>query len=255
MGHSTASTFGSRRDIGEVDVVVLAGGLGTRVASHLGGVPKLLAPAGGKPFLDHLLRWLAQQGARRVILSLGHQAGRVADYLAAGPRHGLELAPIVEPEPMGTAGAIAFCRSALRSDPVMVVNGDTLVDVDLEGFLRAFERAGTPAGLVCVAVEDGTRYGQVEINRAGRVARFREKRESAGPGWINAGIYLFDGSVLDRISAVGRGSLERDVLQRLPSTSLAAFRAGGRFIDIGTPETLAAADAFVADFASASGRR
>jgi NDP-sugar pyrophosphorylase family protein len=236
--------------LAEIDVVILAGGLGTRVARQLGGTPKVMAPAGDRPFLDHLLRWLAGQGARRVVLCLGHRAEAVLAYLAHAPRHGLEIATVVEPNPLGTAGAIAFARRAFRSDPVLVMNGDTLVELELAQFLASFTKSGASAGLVCAAVDDPARYGQVEIDRAGRVARFREKENAAaGPGWISAGIYLFSGRMLDHVSVIGRGSLERDLFQRLPPGTIHAFRAAGRFIDIGTPETLAAAGAFMTGFA------
>lgn len=243
----SAMTRGTPWSLADIDVVILAGGRGTRVAHQLNGVPKVLAPAGSKPFLGHLLCWLAEQGARRVILSLGHRAEAVLAYLAVAPRHGLELVPVVEPEPRGTAGAIAFSRPAFRSDPVLVMNGDTLVEVELAAFLTAVERTGASLGLVCATVDDPGRYGRVEINRAGWVTRFCEKESTAaGRGWINAGIYLIAGRMLDHISALGHGSLERDLLQRLAPGAIQAFPTSGRFIDIGTPETLAAAGAFVA---------
>jgi NDP-sugar pyrophosphorylase family protein len=234
--------------LAEIDIAILAGGLGTRVARQLGGLPKVMAPGAGRPFLEHLLRWLARQGARRVVLCLGHRAEPVLAYLAQAPRHSLEIATVIEPEPQGTAGAIAYARRSLRSDPVLVMNGDTLVEIELAAFLAAFAKSGAAAGLVCAAVDNPARYGRVEIDRAGRVAAFREKDEGdRGPGWISAGLYLFSGRMLDHISALGRGSLERDLFQRLPPGTIHAFRAGGRFLDIGTPETLAAAGAFIRD--------
>jgi NDP-sugar pyrophosphorylase family protein len=227
-------------DLSNVDVAVLAGGLGTRVAARLGDLPKIMAPAGGRPFLDHLLAWLARQGARRVVLCLGHRAAPVLDHLRQSPPAGIEVVCSVEPEPLGTAGGLAYARKLLASDPVLVMNGDTLADVDLAAFLAAFRAARAGLALVSVAVDDPGRYGGLDIDDAGRVRRFREKSAGgAPPYWISAGIYLLGRAALDEVAALGRGSLERDVFERRPAGSIFAFRSAGRFLDIGTPETLA----------------
>jgi len=119
-----------------VDVFVIAGGLGTRIGSVLGNTPKLLARIGGRPYLAYLLDWLRRFGAKRIVLGLGHQAQAVVDFLdrdkAAGD--GLEIVPVIEPRPLGTAGAIRFARGNLRSDPVLIMNGDSFADADLCAF-------------------------------------------------------------------------------------------------------------------------
>ncbi|HXY99080.1 MAG TPA: sugar phosphate nucleotidyltransferase [Stellaceae bacterium] len=225
-----------------IDVAVLAGGLGTRVATALGELPKILAPAGGRPFLEHLLDWLQAQGVRRVVLCLGHRAAPVLDHLRRAPRAGLDVVCSVEPEPLGTAGALAHARPLLRSDPVLAMNGDTLAQVDLAAFLAAFHARRAGVALVGAAVDEPGRYGRMEIGEDGRVMRFREKEDAgAPPYWISAGIYLLGRQALDEIAALGKGSLERDFLERRPAGSIHAFRIAGRFLDIGTPETLALA--------------
>lgn len=249
---SRAADSKSQRGAGlsGIDIAVLAGGLGTRVAASLGELPKLLAPAGGRPFLDHLLDWLAGQGARRVVLCLGHRAAPVLDHLRRVPRADLDIVCSVEPEPLGTAGALAHARPLLTSDPVLAMNGDTLAAVDLAAFLRAFQAQRAGVALVSAAVDAPGRYGRMELDGQGRVMRFREKEEEGGapPYWISAGIYLFARQALDDIAALGKGSLERDFLERQPPGSIHAFRIAGRFLDIGTPETLALARAGVGDY-------
>jgi len=228
-----------------VDVVVLAGGLGTRLGVVLPELPKILAPIAGRPFLDHLLEWLIDQGARRVILALGAKAGAVLNHLETHSFPSLEILSVVEPLPLGTAGAIGFALPCLGSEPVLVMNGDTLVEADLTEFVRSHHRNRAAASVLCARVSDPQRYGSVEIDSEGRIARFQEKNSTVALSWVNAGVYLFDRSVLAAIAKLERGSLERDVLEAMPPGSIHAFTSRGRFLDIGTPESFATAAAFL----------
>lgn len=238
-----------------LDVLVLAGGLGTRLRGVLGDTPKLLAPVAGRPYLGYLLDWLERFGARRIVLALGQGAAAVLDYLAGAPRPGLEIATTVEPRPLGTAGAIRFARGKLASDPVLVMNGDSFVDADLCALVERHRQAAALGTMLCVDVDDAGRYGRVLIDDAGRVAGFIEKDASHhGGATINAGVYLLSRRLLDEIAAGSAISLERDVFAGLPAGSLAAVPGRHRFIDIGTPESLARA-AEVFEPAGAAARR
>lgn len=232
-------------ELSSIDIQILAGGLATRLRGVLTDRPKILAPVAGRPFLRSLLDWLAGQGARRVVLGLGYRADMVLDYLAENPHPDLEIVPIVEPRPLGTAGAVAFARPYFRTDPVMVLNGDTILEADLSEFAAEHRRSSRVASIMCVWLADARRYGSVEIDEAGRILSFREKDSSTLPAWINGGVYLFGGAVLDRIAGLTIGSLERDVLAAMPPRSIHSFRTEGRFLDIGTPESLADAEDFL----------
>ena len=225
-------------DIADIDIAVLAGGLGTRLQGVLPETPKILAPVLGKAFLEHLLNWLIRQGARRVILCLGYRAGDVLAYLEAHSFAPLEIRTVVEPEPLGTGGAIARARPLLNSEPVLVINGDTLVDADLNAFLAAHRTSHAEASILCTEVEDAGRYGRLEIDAHDRILRFVEKDAATEPAWINAGYYLFGRTALEAIAALAKGSLERDIMQRMRPGTIHASRTHGRFLDIGTPETL-----------------
>ena len=226
-----------------IDVFVLAGGLGTRIRPVLGDTPKLLAPIRGRTYLDHLLNWIYRFGARRVVLGLGVHARAIIDYTQAHPIAGMEIETVVEPSPLGTAGAIRFARAVMRSDPVLVVNGDSFADTDLCRLLERHHAACASATMLCAEVEDAGRYGRLALDAEGFVQRFVEKDSSfRGKAWINAGIYFISAPLLDVIAAGTAASLERDVFERLPRRSLAAFTECFRFIDIGTPESLAQAD-------------
>jgi mannose-1-phosphate guanylyltransferase len=229
-------------EIANIDVAVLAGGLGTRLRGVLPDRPKALAPVGGKPFLEHLLQWLIHQGARRVVLCLGYRSADVLAFLGTRSFAPLEVRTVIETEPLGTGGALANALPSLSSDPVLVVNGDTMVDADLASFLAAHCASEAIASILCARVEDAGRYGRVEINPHKRVIRFEEKNPAASePAWINAGFYLFGREALRKIADLTKGSLERDILAKMPAGTIHACFTDGRFLDIGTPETLALA--------------
>lgn len=224
------------------DVFVLAGGLGTRIRAVLGDVPKLLAPIGGRPYLYYLLKWLHSFGAKRVVLGLGHRAAAVIDYLQKNSNWGLVVETIVEPEPLGTAGAIRFARHKLRTDPVIVMNGDSFADADLCMLLSEHLSKTSLGTLLCVQADEPGRYGRIVLGNDNRIRGFIEKDEAhAAPGIISAGIYVFSSALLDIIANSAAVSVEREIFAQLPAGSLLAF--GGRFpfLDIGTPESFVSA--------------
>jgi len=228
----------------DIEVLVLAGGLGTRIRGVLGQTPKVLAPIGDKAYLDYLLEWFESFGARRVVLALGYRAEAVQAHLAARPVSQAEVVCVVEPEPLGTAGAIAFARRQVHGSPVLVMNGDSFIGADLSAFVAAHRTAGASASVLCATVPDAGRFGRVEVSPQGRILRFAEKDPNAGPGMINAGIYLFEDALFQAIAEAQGPSLEKDVFEALPPGTLAAFPTDAPFIDIGTPESLERAEAF-----------
>jgi NDP-sugar pyrophosphorylase family protein len=228
-----------------LDVLVIAGGLGTRIQSALGDTPKLLAPIGGRPYLAYLLDWLRRFGARRIVLGLGHRAQAVIDFLdrSKSSYDDLTVVMVTEPQPLGTAGAIRFARPNLRTDPVLVMNGDSFADADLCAFVAHHRRGRATATLLCAEVDDAGRYGRVELDGKGRIRGFIEKdQDFHGRSAVSAGVYLFSAALLDEIAASSAVSLERDVFGRAPSGSLDAFAGRFAFIDIGTPESLKLAE-------------
>ena len=234
--------------LAEIDVAVLCGGLGTRLRSVLGETPKILAPVSGRPFLDHLLSWLGGFGARRVVLCLGFRAEPVLAHLGAHSFPGIEIVPSIEPEPLGTAGALRLAMPHLRSDPVLVMNGDTFIDADLAAFVTAHRARSAAASILCASVPSTSRYGRIDIDDAGRIRQFREKDPSdTRPGAINAGLYLFSRAWLRGFGQSVGASLERDVFASAPAGTFAAIPADGvTFLDIGTPESFAEAEQVIA---------
>lgn len=232
----------SRSCLEALDVFVLAGGLGTRLQSVLGGLPKLLAPIENRPYLAYLIDWLTGFGARRVVFGLGHKAEAVISYLNDHPRPNLAIETVIEPRPLGTAGAIRLARARLHSDPVLILNGDSYVAADLCELVKRHAAAGKQATLVCADVDDAGRYGRTQLDSEGNIQKFLEKdAKFHGRSPVNAGVYLLSAVLLDRIMHSDAVSLERDIFERLPAGTLAAFTSRAAFIDIGTPDSLAAA--------------
>lgn len=228
-----------------IDVAVLAGGLGTRLRDALPDRPKVLAPIGNEVFLDRLLAWLGRFGVRRVVFCLGYRSDQVVAHLKARPPGPIVLDWIIEPAPLGTLGALRLALPRFASDPVLVLNGDTFVDVDLCAFLDSHRQSRAAASIVGTQVDDAGRYGRIECDDAGWVRRFIEKTGIPEAGTINAGVYLFGRSFLDLCRDGTGASLERDVLTTRPAGTLHAFTGRFTFLDIGTSQDLARAAAFV----------
>jgi NDP-sugar pyrophosphorylase family protein len=227
--------------------VILAGGFGTRLATVVSDVPKPMAPVAGKPFLERLLDRLATAGVRRVVLAVGYKSEVIRHHFGArrGP---MEVFYSEEVEPLGTGGAVRLAFESQQVRRAFVLNGDTWCDVDLAALADAHAGAGAVATLTLVQEADASRFGTVRVDAGGRVSGFTEKRPDAGPGLINAGVYVLDSAVFDMAPKTARFSLESDVLQpHAASGAFAAFvAAGARFIDIGVPDDYARAQTLLA---------
>ena len=220
-------------------VIVLCGGKGERLRSVVSDRPKVLAEVGGRPFLAHVLHRLIDDGASEVFLSTGYRADMVAEFVRESGDWTVPVHCLAEPEPLGTAGALRYvCAEAALTETFFVLNGDTWFDGALGdlGAFHAEHRARLSIALV--EVEDGSRYGQVRHDaQSGQVTSFEEKGQNAAPGWINAGLYRIEPSVIDLIPAGRKCSLEREIFPRLIGDGLYArgFDVAS-FLDIGTPE-------------------
>lgn len=228
----------------DVPALILVGGLGTRLRSVLNDRPKPLAPVGGRPFVTFLLDQLQAAGCRRVTLCTGYRSQQVAE--AIGSRFGsLEVTYSVEPEPLGTGGAVRLAMSQAPGELFLVMNGDSYVNCSLGEFFEWHRAHGCPGSLVLTRVADAGRFGTVEVDEAGRIQSFREKEGLSRPGWINAGVYLLPRRWVEALPA-GPMSLERDGFPVWLRDGLGGFAREAAFLDVGTPETLAQAEAFFA---------
>ena len=228
------------------EAVILAGGLGTRLRSTVPGVPKPMAPVAGRPFLEILLGSLRTKGIERAVLSVGYLADSVIDHFGHSFR-GMELAYAVESEPLGTGGALRLALARCVSDHAFVFNGDTFLDLDLDGVARLWRSSRTPI-IVARHVEDTSRYGRL-IASDGRVLRF-EGKAAGGPGLINAGCYVVPSDLLAGERFPERFSFEQDFLaSAVEHERFSVFISDGKFIDIGVPDDYLRAQVELADIA------
>jgi D,D-heptose 1,7-bisphosphate phosphatase len=228
------------------EALVLAGGLATRLGEAAADVPKCLQPVAGRPFIDHLLWDLRRQGVRRVVLCTGRLHEAVEAHVGDGTAFGVEAVYSLESEPLGTAGALALGSRSIEGEYVIAVNGDSLLDcnlLDLSLRLRAEPTAD--AVLALREVPDASRFGSVRLGPGGRIEAFAEKG-SAGPGLINGGVYCLRTARL-RGLPIAVSSLESDVFPALAAAErLLGAVSDAFFVDIGLPESLAAAQTPVA---------
>ena len=214
--------------------VILVGGLGTRLGALACDGPKPLVPVAGRPFLEHLVRWLVRGGVRRIVLAVGHRAERVEEHFGDGAAFGAEIVYSREDEPLGTGGALR--QAAARTDawPVLALNGDSFAAVDLGAMLSAHVLTQARLTVALTEVAECGRFGSVRPGPDGAILRFAEK-SSEGPGLVSAGVYLLERDVVAMIPP-GRSRLEHDVFPRLAGEGACGFVARGYFVDIGLPE-------------------
>ena len=222
--------------------VVLVGGFGTRLRPLTLTTPKQMLPVGGRPMIEDVLDHLHAHGVDEVVLSLGY---RPDAFMAAYPDAtcaGVRLVYAVEPEPLDTAGAIAFAaREGGIDERFLVVNGDVLTDLDVGALVDFHDAAGAEGTIALTKVDDPSQFGVVPTEPDGRVIAFVEKppRDEAPTDLINAGYYVLEPSVLDRVPAGRKVNIERETFPAMVAEGrLYARPDPGYWLDVGTPERL-----------------
>lgn len=233
----------------DLEVVILAGGQGTRLQPAWSDGPKILAPIEGKAFLDHLLNYLFIRGARNVVLCLGHQQEAVVTHLARSDLPKLNIRTSIEHEPLGTGGALRQSLDLLTQDTALVMNGDAWIRADLVPFQHFHADNQADLSILLAPVESSDRFGAVECNAAGQIQSFSEKQSAtkeAGITWVNTGVYLMRRSFITGLPTQHPLSLEYDVFPKACASHRAyGFKSDAPFLDIGTPDAYARSAAFL----------
>lgn len=220
--------------------ILLAGGKGTRLRPLTIHTPKPIVPIFDRPFLRYQLDLL--KGVPEIdeaILSLNYQPRRIEEIFGTGTESGLSIRYVVEPTPLGTAGAVRYAGESLR-ESVVVFNGDVLTQVDLAAVIALHRERKAKATIVLTPVENPTAYGLVETDEGGSIRRFIEKpkADEISSNTINAGIYVLEPDTFDRIPKDTPWSIERSFFPSLieRQETFVAYVYRGYWIDIGTPD-------------------
>jgi mannose-1-phosphate guanylyltransferase len=197
-------------------------------------------PLVGRPFLAYQLALLREHGVTDVILACSYRVDDVRQALGEAEHLGVRLRYVIETEPLGTGGGVRNAAD-LAQGTVFVLNGDVLTDADLTAMRRFHEACRSRTTIFLMPVADPRAYGLVEVDADGRLERFREKPgpdELITTNTINAGIYLIDASLLDRISAGRPVSIEREFFPALIADGVPTFGwldGAAYWRDIGSP--------------------
>jgi D-glycero-alpha-D-manno-heptose 1-phosphate guanylyltransferase len=210
-----------------MEIIILAGGLGTRLRSVVSEVPKVMAPMNdGKPFLEYLIKYIDMHELGEIIVSAGYKSSVIKNYF------GEKIIYSEENSPLGTAGAIKKAEKLLKGNGYFLVfNGDTFFEIDLKDFVSKVEKTKAIIGVALTKVKDTERYARVEINSNNKVTLMQRKLK--GPGFSLGGIFMFRKELLKFFPE--KGSLEEDVIHKFIKGTY-GFYYPNYFIDIGIPE-------------------
>lgn len=224
-------------------VIILAGGLGTRLKSILPETPKCLAPINNKPFVGLLINYLKNQGVTNFIFSLGYKSELVVNYLR-DEFGDTNIDYSIEDEQLGTGGAIKLALSRVLSDDVLVINGDTFFNNNLNLFYIFHKQNNSKFTIALTKVENNNRFGSVVLNDKKEVTDFFEKNQSSSV-LINAGQYIINKVEFLNYNTENKFSIELDFFQNNSIKKVIyGYEYISDFIDIGIPDDLIRAQTF-----------
>lgn len=218
-----------------MQAIILAGGFGTRLSHVVPGVPKPMAPVAERPFLAWFVDMLINRGVTEIMLSVHHLKEQIMDYFGESYR-GIPIKYAVEETALGTGGGIRFAmRELAPTEPVLALNGDSIVMLDHQKLYEQHMQSGGKATLALREVPDCSRYGRVKTDSK-HITSFNAKGES-GPGYINAGVYVLNPDVFNTYDLPISFSIEHDLFgAHTESLKLGYYTGCDYFIDIGIPE-------------------
>ncbi|MEF8832403.1 MAG: NDP-sugar synthase [Candidatus Thermoplasmatota archaeon] len=220
-----------------MQAIILSGGFGTRMHPLTYTTPKPLLPLLNKPLVQHIVDSLPEE-VEEVVLAANYKIEMLREYFE-GVRLDREVYIVDEPEPRGTAGAVKNVEEYI-DDKFFVINSDIISSLDFQTFLDFYEEKEGVGAISAWSVEDPTEFGVMDIDDNSRIQRFQEKPslEEAASDKINAGHYILEPEVLDRIPRGEKVSIEREIFPELINDGLFGYEFGGYWIDCGRPSSL-----------------
>lgn len=218
----------------DMEAIILAGGLGTRLRKVIKDIPKPMAPINSKPFLYFVLQWIRRYPVEKIILSLGFKPDIVRNYFGYS-FSGISMEYAIEEHPLGTGGAVKYAARFTNADDILVINGDTFFPVDLQKFYDFHIKNANHFSVALKRMTNFDRYGTVEC-KGDTIVRFREK-EFCKEGLINGGMYLINKKYFKSKELPEVFSIEKDLMEKEAGSGiLKAQIFDDIFIDIGIPE-------------------
>lgn len=211
-----------------MEAIILAGGKGTRLKERVSDVPKPLANVNGRPFIDYIVNQLSE--CDTIFISAGYRSDQIEAHFS-----GTTIQVVSEVFPLGTGGAVKHVLQRCKEGDILVYNGDTYVDFDIELLCKFHREKGAAVTILSRDISDAGRYGTLQV-QDGRVKAFREK-EMTGEGTINAGVYVINKDTFFKQGFPETFSLEEVGFPSLLPYGVFSLKTKGRFIDIGTPSS------------------
>lgn len=219
----------------DIDVVILAGGLGTRIKSVIKDVPKVMAPINGKPFIDLLIENLSQQGFTKIVLCVGYMKDKIINHYRDW-KH-VDIVISSEETPLGTAGAIKNAERFIHSDNFIVLNGDSFCNFQYIDLIKFHLSKKSALSVVVSKIEETKDYGQIGLNKQKQIVSFCEKTITQEVEYTNSGIYCYNKIILSHIPKNKKYSNEYELFPAMiKSYKCYGFISNSKFWDIGTPE-------------------
>ena len=217
------------------EAIILAGGMGTRLKNTAGDVPKPMAEINGRPFLEYLMDYLCRNGITHIILSVGYKAAQIENHFGNRFKNSA-VSYSRESKPLGTGGGILRAMQQAKTENVVIVNGDTLFDIDLQRLSTFHNKNRAILTVALKKTEDTSRYGSIGTEENGRITAFFEKAAGQGAGLINGGTYIVSTKKFMELGLPEQFSFEKDFLEKFYEKEYFwGLEFEGYFIDIGTP--------------------
>lgn len=220
--------------------MILAAGRGTRLGGLGQSIPKVLIDIGGAPLLERHLRYLEEQGIRRVVINTHHRAESIRQFVEQYTGH-LEIILTYEEQLLGTAGGVRNALPYLEPGPFLVLYGDILIDQPVKSLLECHRKRNARATLAVHEAESSVGKGVVEVDPSGRVTKFTEKAtRKSGRALINSGLYILNTDLVAELWPGVPRDFGHDVFPSAVDRGVAIFavRLAWPVIDIGTPDGL-----------------
>lgn len=218
----------------DVEVVILCGGKGTRLLPTVSDRPKALAAFGNTTFLEILIDSLKKNGFKKFIFCVGYMKHQIKDHFKN--RDDVSIIFSEEEKPLGTGGALKNARSLIRSKTFVVLNGDSICEIDYHEFYRFHKKTKAILSMALVQTQETKDFGSVMVNESHEITSFKEKVTAQNPSLINAGVYFMQKEIFSYMPDISNFSLENDFFPDIVGKRCVGFIINSELIDIGTPE-------------------